>query len=111
MDGELSLNRFSNQDIDKFKGTLLEKFLTMSPEDFSRLLRNSPNPLELDTDPRRDAYRYAKVNILFELKTADSTQFSSPINSSCDPSWIVMIVGYLEPVFSISKLGVLYQLD
>jgi hypothetical protein len=42
---------------------MLEKFLTMQPENFSPLLRDSPNPAELDTDSRREAYRYAKAGL------------------------------------------------
>lgn len=42
------------------QGTLLEKFLTMPPEEFRRLLRDSPNPTT-DSGETREAYRYAKV--------------------------------------------------
>ncbi|THH19214.1 hypothetical protein EW146_g1928 [Bondarzewia mesenterica] len=41
-------------------GTLLEKFLTTSPEKFSRLLRSSDDPLEPEDSPTREAYRYSK---------------------------------------------------
>lgn len=42
------------------KGTLLEKYLTASPEDFEALLRKNP-PADRPVDTRREAYRYAKV--------------------------------------------------
>ncbi|KAJ7288412.1 mitochondrial protein Pet127-domain-containing protein [Mycena rebaudengoi] len=40
-------------------GTLLEKFLTMPPAEFSTYLRSSP-PLPGEEDPMKEAYRYAK---------------------------------------------------
>ena len=40
---------------------MLEKFLTMSPEEFRRLLRDSTNPA-IDSVGLREAYRYAKVS-------------------------------------------------
>lgn len=41
---------------------MLEKFLTLPPEEFQKLLRDSPS-LEQD-DGKREAYRYARVCIL-----------------------------------------------
>ncbi|TDL22248.1 Pet127-domain-containing protein [Rickenella mellea] len=43
-------------------GTMLEKFLTMSPEKFSTLLRSSPEVSHMKLDNRKEAYRYAKTN-------------------------------------------------
>ncbi|KAL0960662.1 hypothetical protein HGRIS_005692 [Hohenbuehelia grisea] len=40
-------------------GTLLEKFLTTSPEEFQQCLRSSPPPPGAEK-PKREAYRYAK---------------------------------------------------
>lgn len=39
----------------------MEKFLTMPPEQFRRLLRDSPDPA-VDSGETREAYRYAKVS-------------------------------------------------
>ena len=45
------------------QGLMLEKFLTVSPEEFNRYLRDSPDPelTEEKIDTRREAYRYSKV--------------------------------------------------
>jgi hypothetical protein len=40
---------------------MLENFLTKSPEEFRKLLRLTPMEEE-EIDPRREAYRYAKVS-------------------------------------------------
>lgn len=42
------------------QGTLLEKFLTMTPEDFMSYLRSVP-AVEQMSDSTKDAFRYAKV--------------------------------------------------
>ncbi|KAK7690049.1 hypothetical protein QCA50_006694 [Cerrena zonata] len=42
-----------------WQGTLLEKYLTASPEEFETLLRKNP-PADGPVDTRREAYRYAK---------------------------------------------------
>ncbi|KAJ6557409.1 mitochondrial protein Pet127-domain-containing protein [Mycena vulgaris] len=49
----------SSKNILTWLGTLLEKFLTMSKEEFGTYLRSSP-PLDGEEDPTREAYRYAK---------------------------------------------------
>ncbi|KAJ7134543.1 mitochondrial protein Pet127-domain-containing protein [Mycena epipterygia] len=49
----------SSKNVLTWLGTLLEKFLTMSKEEFGTYLRSSP-PLEGEEDPMREAYRYAK---------------------------------------------------
>ncbi|KAA1469832.1 Pet127-domain-containing protein [Dentipellis sp. KUC8613] len=41
-------------------GTMLEKFLTMPQEQFSRLLYASDDPLDLTKIPEREAYRFSK---------------------------------------------------
>lgn len=41
----------------------MEKFLTMPPEQFNKFLRDTPNPIEAEKDPRREAYRYSKVRL------------------------------------------------
>lgn len=41
------------------QGTLLEKFLTTSPQEFKSHLRSTPSDPEVN--PKREAYRYAKV--------------------------------------------------
>ncbi|KAF9013467.1 mitochondrial protein Pet127-domain-containing protein [Cyathus striatus] len=43
-------------------GTLLEKFLTTSPEEFKNYLLTSPGPIEEEQDPRREAYRFSTSN-------------------------------------------------
>jgi hypothetical protein len=43
------------------KGTLLEKYLTMSKAEFATYLRSSP-PFSDEEDPMREAYRYAEVS-------------------------------------------------
>jgi hypothetical protein len=43
------------------QGTLLEKFLTQPPEEFLRLTRSVDDSTVVWTEPRREAYRYAKV--------------------------------------------------
>lgn len=40
---------------------MLEKFLTASEGEFKKLLRSAP-VVEEDSDPRREAYRYAVVS-------------------------------------------------
>ena len=48
--------------IANIQGTLLEKHLTHSPDDFLRLTRSSDDPIVVVKEPRREAYRYAKVS-------------------------------------------------
>lgn len=48
------------------QGTVLEKFLTMPKEQFSRLLRSSPDPTE-EPESKREAYRYSKVYISYTI--------------------------------------------
>ncbi|KAK7048290.1 mitochondrial protein Pet127-domain-containing protein [Favolaschia claudopus] len=50
----------SSKNVLTWLGTLLEKFMTMSPTEFSTYLRSSPNPASEGEDPMREAYRYAK---------------------------------------------------
>jgi Mitochondrial protein Pet127 len=45
------------------KGTLLEKFLTHSPSEFLCLTRSSGDPAAVAEEPKREAYRYAKVSL------------------------------------------------
>ena len=47
------------------QGTLLEKFLTQSPREFLRLTRSADNSAVVGKEPRREAYRYAKVVFRF----------------------------------------------
>jgi Mitochondrial protein Pet127 len=49
------------------QGTLLEKFLTHTPEEFLRLVRSVDVPTVVAEDPRNEAYRYAKVGFRFIL--------------------------------------------
>jgi hypothetical protein len=54
-----------------FQGTLLEKYLTMTPEEFSTYMRSEAPPTvdgEKTEEPMREAYRYAKVVILLFSK-------------------------------------------
>lgn len=44
------------------QGTLLEKYLTHSPEDFLRLTRSSNDSVTMAKEPKREAYRYAKAS-------------------------------------------------
>ena len=58
------------------QGTLLEKYLTTPTQEFSSYLRSNPLP-PCNEDIRREAYRYAKVYILYssdfcKLSTLDS---------------------------------------
>ncbi|KAG5651235.1 hypothetical protein H0H81_009354 [Sphagnurus paluster] len=51
-------------DVDKniltWMGTLLEKYLTTTPEEFAGFMRPNAPPPSLPVEPPRDAYRYAK---------------------------------------------------
>lgn len=47
------------------KGTLLENFLTREPEDFQKFLRLESSDIEPDEKMVKQAYRYAKVSVLF----------------------------------------------
>jgi hypothetical protein len=49
------------------QGTLLEKFLTQPPKEFVRLTRSVDNSTVVGTEPKREAYRYAKVAFRFIL--------------------------------------------
>ncbi|ETW81737.1 hypothetical protein HETIRDRAFT_237178, partial [Heterobasidion irregulare TC 32-1] len=49
----------SEKNVLTWMGTVLEKFLTMPKEQFSRLLRSSPDPTE-EPESKREAYRYSK---------------------------------------------------
>ena len=48
--------------IANIQGTLLEKHLTHSPEDFLRLTRSSDDSVVMAKEPKREAYRYAKAS-------------------------------------------------
>ena len=48
-------------------GTLLEKFLTHPPGEFINLTRSVNNSAVVTKEPRREAYRYAKVGFPFYL--------------------------------------------
>ncbi|RDB18053.1 hypothetical protein Hypma_000891 [Hypsizygus marmoreus] len=50
----------SDKNILTWMGTLLEKYLTMDPEEFASYTRSEPPPPEEEGDPMREAYRYAK---------------------------------------------------
>jgi hypothetical protein len=50
------------------QGTLLEKFLTQSPSKFVRLTRSVDDSAVVGREPRREAYRYAKVVFRFILQ-------------------------------------------
>ncbi|KAG5648278.1 hypothetical protein DXG03_004848 [Asterophora parasitica] len=51
----------ANKNILTWMGTLLEKYLTVSPEEFAGFMRWNPAPEGLQTESQlRDAYRYAK---------------------------------------------------
>ena len=41
------------------QGTLLEKYLTLTPRDFEMLLRSSPP--KSSSEPQKEAYRYSMV--------------------------------------------------
>ena len=43
------------------QGTMLEKFLTMPPEEFKLYLRDAPELAEEELDTRREAFRFSKV--------------------------------------------------
>lgn len=43
------------------QGTLMEKYLTMHPDQFMSYMRSFP-AAEETSDSRKDAFRYAKVN-------------------------------------------------
>jgi hypothetical protein len=49
------------------QGTLMEKLLTHSPEEFLRLTRCFDNSVAMTKEPKREAYRYAMVSFLFIL--------------------------------------------
>ncbi|KIL67829.1 hypothetical protein M378DRAFT_177093 [Amanita muscaria Koide BX008] len=59
IDSESDKAGHAEKNILTWMGTLLEKYLTMSPEDFTACMRSSP-PQEQVTDPTKDAFRYAK---------------------------------------------------
>lgn len=56
----------SNMNVLTWMGTMLEKYLTMSPEDFNTLLK-SPAGTETKPSvaPEREAYQYSKVAASF----------------------------------------------
>jgi hypothetical protein len=45
------------------QGTMLEKFLTHSQEDFGHFLRDTPITKEVEQLKRPEAYRYARVGL------------------------------------------------
>jgi hypothetical protein len=49
------------------QGTLMEKLLTRSPEEFLRLTRSFDNPVVMTKEPKQEAYRYAKASFCFIL--------------------------------------------
>ena len=51
------------------KGTLLENFLTREPEDFQKFMRLESSTVESDEKIMKQAYRYAKVGVLFDSTT------------------------------------------
>ncbi|EIN12750.1 Pet127-domain-containing protein [Punctularia strigosozonata HHB-11173 SS5] len=59
IDSDETVKGSSEKNILTWMGTLLENFLTKSPEDFSKLLRSNHVAPE-EVDDRREAYRYAK---------------------------------------------------
>lgn len=97
------------------QGTLLEKFLTTSPDDFKRFMRThvpeTPTPSEEESANAnlREAYRYSKVCFLpseLQAKLFNPVVYSQT-PSSCGPSLIVLTLDYLVQVFSISRLALL----
>lgn len=91
------------------QGTILEKFLTVPPADFSKLLRSTPiseaTVAELQKD--REAYRYAQVSpprIFLPTSYTDSDITSYVFRArtlSCAPSWTATTCAYLGLVCSI----------
>jgi hypothetical protein len=84
------------------QGTLLEKFLTQSPRDFLQLTRSVDNSV-VDKEPRREAYRYAKVVFLFFPRYFRVIFFYSQTSSLYARNLTVSIVVSLELEFLISK--------
>ncbi len=85
------------------QGTLLEKFLTRSPRDFLQLTRSVDSSAVVDKEPRREAYRYAKVVFLFFLRYLRVIYFYSQTSSLYARNLTVSIVVSLELEFLISK--------
>lgn len=61
---------------------MLENFLTKTPEEFNIMMRVNTVPSE-ELDPRREAYRYAKVRHLLLFKAIASCVPNSRRTSSC----------------------------
>ncbi|EIW81437.1 Pet127-domain-containing protein [Coniophora puteana RWD-64-598 SS2] len=66
---------FAEKNVLTWMGTMLERFLTLKPEEYKRLTRSAQNPDAETNDPRREAYRYAKSGKMVmrsQLDCADS---------------------------------------
>ncbi|KAG6917458.1 hypothetical protein DXG01_002435 [Tephrocybe rancida] len=59
IDSDAEKDRMADKNILTWMGTLLEKYLTSSPEEFAPYMRFNPPPPGVK-NPLRDAYRYAK---------------------------------------------------
>jgi hypothetical protein len=91
------------------QGTLLEKFLTQPPTEFLRLTRSVDNSAVVGKEPRREAYRYAKV-VLFYPSILPSNIFHSQTSSLYARNLTVSIVDFLglECLISRRELSRLY---
>ncbi|KAG6877748.1 hypothetical protein C0993_004251 [Termitomyces sp. T159_Od127] len=77
IDSDSEKDRFADKNILTWMGTLLEKFLTSSPEEFAPYMRFNPPPPQVEKR-LRDAYRFAKASSIsirlpgtgvFDIKT------------------------------------------
>ena len=85
------------------QGTLLEKFLTQPPREFLRFTRSVDNSTVVGTEPRREAYRYAKVVFRFILPYFRVIFFHSQKSSFYARNLTVSIVVSLELECLISR--------
>jgi len=90
------------------QGTLLEKFLTQPPREFLRLTRSVDNSAVVSEEPRREAYRYAKVVSRFILLRFRVTFFSQT-SSFYAHNLTVSIVVSLELECLISRRELSWQ--
>lgn len=84
------------------QGILLENFLTQPPKEFIHLTRSVDNSTVVGTEPRREAYRYAKVVFRFILPYSRVIFFSQK-SSFYAPNLTVSIDVYLELEYLISR--------
>ncbi|KAI0059535.1 Pet127-domain-containing protein [Artomyces pyxidatus] len=60
VDSDDKVNMAASKNPLLWMGHMLEKFLTVPPEEFSRFMRASDNPILREENPLREAYRYSK---------------------------------------------------